>query len=92
MTKLVNVLVAPTTDQAEDDLQAMAEIKGFDDEVLDLVKAVAVYGDPDTVGEQLQAAMAQGLDGLTINLGFNGHIPGRITLLAEVARQAMGDS
>jgi hypothetical protein len=35
--------------------------------------------------------MDQGLDGLTINLPFNGHIPGRITLLAEVSRKAMGD-
>ena len=35
--------------------------------------------------------MAQGLDGLTINLPFNGHIPGRIALLADVARRAMGD-
>ena len=91
VTKLMNVLVAPTTEQAEDDLQAMAEVKGFNDDVLDLIKAVAIYGDPDTVGEKLREAMDQGLDGLTINLGFNGHIPGRITLLADVARQAMGD-
>jgi F420-dependent oxidoreductase-like protein len=91
VTKLMNTLVAPTMEQAEDDLQAMAEVKGLSPEVLELVKAVAVYGDPDTVGEQLSEAVAQGLDGLTLNLAFNGHLPGRITLLAEVARQALGD-
>lgn len=91
VTKLMNVLVAPTTEQAEDDLQAMGEIKGLSAEVLELVKAVAVFGDPDAVGEKLQEAMAQGLDGLTINLPFNGQIPGRIELLADVARRAMGD-
>jgi F420-dependent oxidoreductase-like protein len=92
VTKLMNALVAPTMEQAEDDLQAMAEVKGLSEEVLELVKAVAIYGDPDTVGEKLAEAMAQGLDGLTINLPFNGHIPGRVALLAEVARTAMGDA
>jgi F420-dependent oxidoreductase-like protein len=92
VTKLMNVLVAPTMEQAEDDLQAMAEVKGLSAEVLELVKAMAVYGDPDAVGGKLAEAMDQGLDGLTVNLPFNGHVPGRITLLAEVARQAMGDA
>ena len=70
----------------------MAEAKGFNDEVIDLIKAVAIFGDPDTVGEKLQEAVAMGLDGLTLNLGFNGQIPGRISLLAEVAGQALGDT
>ena len=89
VTKLVNCLVAPTMADADDDVAAMAEIKGWNDEVIELLKAVAVFGDPDTVGEKLTEALEQGLDGLTINLPFNGHVPGRIELLGQVADKAL---
>jgi alkanesulfonate monooxygenase SsuD/methylene tetrahydromethanopterin reductase-like flavin-dependent oxidoreductase (luciferase family) len=91
VTKLVNTLLAPTMEEAEDDLRAIAEVKGWNDEILDMVRTLAVFGDPATVGEKLSEAVGHGLDGLTVNLAFNGHIPGRVTLLADVARQAMGD-
>jgi hypothetical protein len=77
-------------EEAEADLAAMAGSKGWNDEIIELAKAVLVYGDPDTVGETLSDAVATGLDGLTLNLAPNGHIPGRITLLAEVANRALG--
>lgn len=89
VTKLVNCLVAPTMADADDDVAAMAEVKGWNNEVIELLKAVAVFGDPDAVGEKLTEALDQGLDGITINLPFNGHIPGRIELLGQVADRAL---
>jgi alkanesulfonate monooxygenase SsuD/methylene tetrahydromethanopterin reductase-like flavin-dependent oxidoreductase (luciferase family) len=47
-------------------------------------------GDPDTVGEQLAADLALGVDGFTINAPLNGHIPERVALLGETARKVVG--
>ena len=89
VTKLVMCHVAPTIEEAEADLRAMADAKGFSDEIMDMIKAIFIYGDPDSVGEKLQALMDTGLDGLTINLPFNGHNTDRIGLLGEVAHAVM---
>jgi len=90
VTKLVMCLVAPTMEEAETDLREMAATKGWPDEALELVRSVAIVGDPDTVGERLSAIMAMGVDGLTINLPANGHKTERIALLGEVAGAAVG--
>ncbi|MCB0980834.1 MAG: hypothetical protein KDB17_09295, partial [Ilumatobacter sp.] len=74
---------------AEADLREIAAVKGWSPEVMEMVKGILIYGDPDTVGERLQAMMATGIDGMTINLPGNGHKPERIALLGEVARAAM---
>lgn len=82
-------LSSGTIEEAEADLRAMADAKGFSDEIMDMIKAIFIYGDPDSVGEELQALMDTGLDGLTINLPFNGHNTDRIGLLGEVAHAVM---
>lgn len=82
--------VAPTAEEAEADLRSMAAAKGWPDEVVELAKAVLVHGDPDTVGERLAAVRAAGVDGITVSLPANGHVPGRIALLGEVAGRALG--
>ncbi len=89
VTKLEMVLVAPTMEEAEADLRAVAAAKGWGDEVVEMAKAILVFGDPDTVGEHLRAVMDTGIDGLTINLPGNGHDPDRIGLLGEVALAAL---
>ncbi len=89
VTKLEMVLVAPTMEEAEADLRAVAAAKGWGDEVVEMAKAILVFGDPDTVGEHLRAVMDTGIDGLTINLPGNGHDPDRIGLLGEVALAAV---
>ena len=53
-----------------------------------MAKQILVFGDPDTVGEQLQACMDTGIDGLTINLPANGHHVERIGLLGEIGLAA----
>ncbi len=91
VTKLQMVLVAPTMEQADADLREVAAVKGWNDEVIDMVKSILIYGDPDTVGEKLRAAMDTGIDGLTINLAANGHNTDRIALLGDVALAATAD-
>ncbi len=88
MTKLQMVFVAPTMEEAEADLQEVAAVKGWNDQVVEFVKDVLIYGDADTVGERLQACMDTGIDGLTINLPGNGHNLDRIGLLGEIALAA----
>ena len=89
VTKLLMVCVAPTMEEAEADLRAIAAVKGFNDEVVELMKHILIYGDPDTVGEKLLEAMNTGIDGMTINLAVNGHDTQRIGLLGEVASKAI---
>ncbi len=90
VTKLQMAFVAPTMEEAEQDLREVAGAKGWNEEVMEMIKGVLIYGDADTVGEQLQACMATGIDGMTINLPGNGHKVERIGLLGEVANAAIG--
>ncbi len=90
VTKLLMCHVAPTMEQADADLRATAAAKGWNDEVVEMARGVLMFGDPDTIGEQLEAAMATGLDGMTINLPACGHIPERIELLGEIANRVLG--
>jgi alkanesulfonate monooxygenase SsuD/methylene tetrahydromethanopterin reductase-like flavin-dependent oxidoreductase (luciferase family) len=89
VTKLTMVCVAPTMEEAEADVKALAAVKGWPDGVVDIVKNVLIFGDPDTVGEQLVKLLHTGIDGLTINLPANGHNTDRIGLLGEVANKAL---
>ena len=84
VTSLQMVLVAPTMEEAEADLRAIGDAKGWPDEIIEIAKGLLVFGDPDTVGERLQAAMDTGIDGLTVNLPGNGHNTDRIGLLGEI--------
>ncbi len=90
VTLLVAASIAPTMEQADADLRALAGVKGWPDEVVEMVRTFIVHGDPDTVGERLEAFMRIGVDGLVISLMPNGHIPGRVSLLGEIATQAIG--
>lgn len=90
VTKLTMVCIAPTMEQADADLRALAAVKGFSDEIVEMLKHILIFGDPDTVGEHLQTLMATGIDGMTINLAVNGHLPDRIGLLGEVANRVLG--
>ncbi len=51
---------------------------------MEMAKSILVFGDADTVGEQLQATMDAGLDGLTVDLPVNGHNLDRVALLGEI--------
>lgn len=92
VTKLTMVCLAPTMEEADADLRELAAVKGFSDEVIEMVKAILIYGDPDTVGEKLVDTMRTGIDGLTINLAVNGHNTDRIALLGQVASKAIAEA
>jgi len=85
-----NVCIAPTMEEAKADLVAGLRGRGIDFDSLPEaqqqgITTMVLVGDPDTVGEQLSEGLALGVDGFTVNQSFNGHIPGRVTLLGETA-------
>ncbi len=84
VTCLQMVVVAPTMEEAEADMAEIAAVKGWNDEIMEMAKSILVFGDADTVGEQLQTVMDAGLDGLTVDLPVNGHNLDRIALLGDI--------
>ena len=90
VTKLMMIAVAPTLEELEADLAAIAETKGWNDKIMDAVRNTLIYGDADTVGEKIAEAVAMGLDGVTVDLPVNGHNPERIELLGQIALKALG--
>jgi len=90
VTKLMMVMVAPTMEEANADLEAVAGTKGWNDAIMDMIRKRLLFGDPDTVGEVLSEAVGLGLDGITVDLPVNGHNVERIALLGEIAAKALG--
>jgi F420-dependent oxidoreductase-like protein len=90
VTKLMMVAVAPTMEELEADVAALAKVKGWNDAIIGMLRDRLIYGDPDTVGEKLSDAVSQGLDGITVDLPVNGHNVERIELLGEIARKVLG--
>jgi len=94
-TPLCSVVVADTMEEAERLRNEFLAARGLDFENLDdatkaMVAARLVVGDPDTAGEQVQALMDLGLDGLTANLPANGHDPEAVTRTIRVLKAAVG--
>ena len=90
VTKLLMIVVAPTMEEAEADLAAIAQLKGWNDAIMDMVRKVLIFGDADTVGERIAEAVGMGLDGVTVDLPVNGHNTERVELLGEIALKALG--
>ena len=42
-----------------------------------------ILGSPDEVRPIYERILASGVDGVTVNLPANGHVPGRVALLGE---------
>jgi alkanesulfonate monooxygenase SsuD/methylene tetrahydromethanopterin reductase-like flavin-dependent oxidoreductase (luciferase family) len=84
------IVVAPTMEEAEADLDAIAGVKGWNDAVKDMIRGRLIFGDADTVGEILTESIGLGLDGITVDLPINGHNLERIELLGEISLKALG--
>ena len=89
------VCVAPTTAEAEAERNAFLADRGMDwdnlgEEIQAMVDGMIACGDADTVGEQLTAWKATGIDGFTLSAPANGHLPERVALLGEVATRVIG--
>ncbi len=89
VTKLMMIVVAPTLEEAEADLAAIAEIKGWNETVVGMVRKALIFGDADSVGERIAEAVGMGLDGITVDLPINGHNTERVELLGEIALKAL---
>ena len=90
VTKLLMVCVAPTMEDALADLERTGAVKGLSDGAKEFVKDALIFGDPDTVGEEIQTAVSKGLDGVTVDLPINGDNIDRISLLGEICSKALG--
>ncbi len=90
-----SVCIAPTMEEARADLEAYLDLRtaggtGLTAEQRAQLAGRIIVGDPATVGERLTDELAQGVDGFTINMPANGHVPGRVTLLGETAAAVVG--
>lgn len=94
-TWLGSLVMAPTTDEAEQLRNQFLAARGMDwnalpDAVREMVRKAILLGDPDTVGEFVQTQLiGQGLDGVIVNLPANGHDPEAVALAGETLRKAI---
>jgi alkanesulfonate monooxygenase SsuD/methylene tetrahydromethanopterin reductase-like flavin-dependent oxidoreductase (luciferase family) len=59
------------------------DVGAMDEETKRSILGRFTFGDPDTVGERLEEDLALGVDGFTVNMPANGHIPERVSLLGS---------
>jgi F420-dependent oxidoreductase-like protein len=94
VTQALNVCIAETHDEAENDLRTFLASRGMDLDALDdtmreFIAATVLWGDADEVGEHLATVLDTGADGFTCSLPGNGHIPGRVELLGTTATKVL---
>jgi F420-dependent oxidoreductase-like protein len=82
------VCVAPTTAEAEAERDAYLAGRGMEwanlpEELQDMIDGMIVVGDPDTVAERFAEWKALGVDGFTVSLPANTHLPERVELLGR---------
>jgi F420-dependent oxidoreductase-like protein len=90
VTKLMNVVIGNTHDEAVAAVDAYVENHGWPAEVAELMVGQVVLGDPGEVGEAIGDAIAAGLDGITLNLVANAHDPEMVALAGRTADAAIG--
>jgi len=91
-TRLGGIVVGKTQEDAERRGQEFARLRGMDEE---RARWYAVYGDRDEVGEQVQAYLDAGLDGMVFNLhdawdlervALTGEVLGRLLHVGQLAK------
>lgn len=86
VTKLMNVVIGNTHDEAVASVGLFVENHGWPSEVAELVVGQVVIGDRDEIGE----LMATGIDGICMNLVANAHDPEMVGLAGRTADAAIG--
>jgi F420-dependent oxidoreductase-like protein len=95
VTWLGSLLIGRTMEEAQTLRDAYLRARGMDWSTLppairDRIAAALVIGDPDTVGEFVATrVIAQGLDGIVVNLPANGHDPEPVQLAARTLGAAL---
>ena len=79
---------APTTAAAEAERDLYLASRGMDwnnlpEEIQEVIEGMIVVGDPDTVGQKFSEWKALGVDGFTVSLPANLHLPERVALLGQ---------
>ena len=82
------VCLAPTTSQAEAERDAYLASRGMEwgnlpEDIRALIDGMIVVGDPATVGERFAEWKALGVDGFTVAMPANVHLPERVALLGQ---------
>lgn len=80
--------VAPTREEARDELDAYLGTRGVDvsamgDDDAEAIRSVVAYGAPDDIAEHFAGLLAHGVDGFTVAAPANGHLEGRVALLGR---------
>lgn len=80
--------IAPTTAEAEAERDLYLASRGMDwnnlpAEIQEVIEGMIVVGDPDTVGQKFSEWKALGVDGFTVSLPANLHLPERVALLGQ---------
>ncbi len=94
LSHLTRVLIAPSVDEARNDLAGFLRLRGVNPTTLSEAErldyeSMFIFGDPDEVGRQMEEEMALGIEGFTFNMVANGHNPDRVALLGETARRVL---
>ena len=82
------VCIAPTTAEAEAERDVYLAERGMEwsslpDEMRALIDGMIVVGDVDTVAAKFIEWKALGVDGFTVSMPANGHMPDRVELLGS---------
>lgn len=80
---LRSACIAPTMEQARVEANAWFDQRGLDEKTREAILSRYHVGDPDTVAAKFADELATGVDGFTVNMPANGHIPERVSLLGE---------
>ena len=94
VSQAINVVLAPTHEQAFDELaDALAlrniDLRNGDADFRAMVESMVVLGDPDEVGERLAQILELGAEGITMSAPANGNVAERVEALGEVATKAL---
>lgn len=86
VTYQTSACIAPTHEQAVAEFeQTLARIPELQQR-----RATAIVGDPQEVAAAYQRILATGVDGVTVNMPCNGHVPGRVALLGQTLAPLIG--
>ena len=80
---LRSAVIAPTMEEAIAEANAWFDRRGFDEQMREVVLSRYHVGDADTVAARFEDELSTGVDGFTVNMPANGHLPERVSLLGE---------
>ena len=87
--------IAPTTAEAEAERNAYLATRGMEwgslpEDLQQMIDTMIVVGDADTVGERFAEWKSLGVDGFTVSLPANVHLPERVELLGRTLAPIVG--